>query len=244
MGENEADEKVQNNEQDEEKLQKLLYEKSYTCSLCRKKFTTLKPRHSKLKLIREHGDFYKEYEDINPSYYLVQVCRHCGYAYTDQFSKPNPSQQEKLNQQVVKNWTPRDFGSYRDAETALESLKLAILCGQIQGVKLNVLATLLLHTSWVYRDLEDVENEQRFITLARDYFLKIYQEDTSGEIDLVRLLYLLGELNRRLENYEEAVNWFSRLVSDKKIKDQKLISRARDQWTYIKKERKQKKNQE
>ncbi len=223
-------------------LKSILYEKKYHCPLCGKKFSTTKPRHSRLKLIKEHGDFFKEYEGINPSYYLVQVCKHCGYAYTDQFEKPNPTQKEILNKKVAAQWSPRDLGGYRETNSALESLKLAILCGQIQGVKLNVLATLLLHTAWIYRELSDEDNEKRFISLARDSFMKIYQEDTSGEIDLARLLYLLGELNRRLGHYEEAVSWFSRLVSNKKIKDKKMINRAREQWMNIKKERKKQKD--
>jgi len=221
-------------------INKLLYTKNYTCPLCSKKFSTQKPRHSRLKLIKEHGDFFKEYESINPSYYLVNVCNHCGYAYTDQFDKLQPAQKEQLEEKVAENWHPRDYGGIRDDKMALEALKLAILCGQIQGVNYNILCTLLLHTAWIYRELKDDENEKRFLFLAKEYFLKLYQEDSSGDTDIAKLLYLLGELSRRLENYNEAVSWFSKLVSDKKTMDQKLINRAREQWMDIKKKKERK----
>ena len=168
---------------------------------------------------------------------MVNVCYYCGYAYTDQFQKPKPSQVKEIETQITNSWIPREFGDIRDVYTAIETLKLGILCGQIQGEKYNILATLLLHTAWIYREIEDHNNEMRFLSLAREYFLKVYQEDTSGEVDLAKLLYLLGETSRRLEKYDEAVSWFSKLVSDRSIRDQKMINRAREQWMLIKRER-------
>nr|WP_238526155.1 DUF2225 domain-containing protein [Natranaerobius thermophilus] len=215
----------------------MLYDKKYTCPVCQKKFTSKKPRHSKLRLKEEHGDFFKEYEQLNPSYYMVNVCYHCGYAYTDQFSSPKPAQIKEIKEQVSENWVPRDYGSIRDFQMAVESLKLGILCGQLKGEKYNILATLLLHTAWIHREAQDYNNEKRFLNLAREYFLKVYQEDTSGQVDLPKLLFLLGELSRRLDKRDEALSWFSKLVSDKGIKDEKMINRAREQWMLIKKEK-------
>ncbi|WP_158212409.1 DUF2225 domain-containing protein [Natranaerobius trueperi] len=214
----------------------VLYDKKLTCLLCKYKFKTKKVRHSRLRLIKEHSDFYREYEGINPNYYLVNVCPKCGYAYTDQFTSPKPSHKEEIEKKVSNNWVSRDFGIVRDFNMALDSLKLAVFCGQIQGEKYNILATLLLHTAWIYREQNDEQNEMRFLKLAREQFLKVYQEDTSKEVNLAKLLFLLGELSKRIGGSDEAVTWFSKLVSDRNIQDEKMITRARDQWMLIKKE--------
>ncbi|UMZ74103.1 DUF2225 domain-containing protein [Natranaerofaba carboxydovora] len=211
----------------------VLYDKKYTCPLCESKFTTKKTRPSRLKVIRQDEDFYKQYEGVNPNYYLVNICPSCGYAFTDNFGKLTPEKVEIIKTNVTDKWTERDFGVIRDWNMALESFKLGFLCGKLKEENLNVLAGLLLHIAWLYREAEDEQNELRFIENARDFYLEVYEKDTSGDINLARLLYLLGELEKRLGNEKKAVTWFSRIVNDKKISDAGIIRMARDRWQEL-----------
>jgi hypothetical protein len=48
-----------------------------------------------------------------------------------------------------------------------------------------------------------------------------------------RLLYLIGELNRRTGNFSDAVKWFSRLINDQRIMDAAMIRAAREQWALL-----------
>lgn len=45
-----------------------------------------------------------------------------------------------------------------------------------------------------------------------------------------RLMYLIGELNRRMKHYGEAVKWFGRVINDKRINDAGMIRASREQW--------------
>ncbi len=208
----------------------VLYDKKYNCPLCKVVFYSKKTRPSRLKVVKQDDDFNKKYEGVNPNYYLVNVCPACGYAYTDNFSNLKPDKAEVIKSNITEKWNKRDFSGIRDWNMALECFKLGYLCGRLKEENPNVLAGLLLHIAWLYREAEDEENEQRFLKSARDYYLEVYEKDTSGQVNLARLLYLLGELEKRLGNEKKAVNWFSRIVNDKKINDAGIIRMARDRW--------------
>lgn len=48
-----------------------------------------------------------------------------------------------------------------------------------------------------------------------------------------KLMYLIGELHRRLDEPREAVRWFSRVVQDPSIMDAAMIQASRRQWQFI-----------
>ncbi|MNJ50328.1 hypothetical protein D3C77_455990 [compost metagenome] len=67
---------------------------------------------------------------------------------------------------------------------------------------------------------------------ALDSYIKVYElEGVSGSD--ARLMYLIGELNRRVGHYNEAVQWFSRVINDKKIMDAAMIRASREQWALL-----------
>jgi uncharacterized protein len=59
--------------------------------------------------------------------------------------------------------------------------------------------------------------------------VKVY-ENEEGEVNNARLMYLMGELHRRLGEYHEAVKWFSKVINDKRIMDSAMIRACREQW--------------
>ncbi|MNC40508.1 hypothetical protein D3C75_892220 [compost metagenome] len=126
------------------------------------------------------------------------------------------------------NWVERDYGGERSWEDALQSYKLALLCAQIKEEKVRLISGLLHHIAWLYREKKDVEQERRFLQFALDSYIQVYE--TEKEVNNARLMYLIGELNRRLSNYHEAVRWFSRVINDKSIMDSAMIRASREQW--------------
>ena len=208
----------------------ILYDKTYKCPLCTIKFSTKKARQGRLKVVKQDKDFCKHYESVNPNYYLVNVCPSCGYAFTDNFEQLTPAKKEVIKERISEKWSERDFGGIRDWNMALESMKLGFLCGRLKEENKNVLAGLVLHIAWIYRKAGYEKEEKRFLQNAKKLYLEVYEKDTSAEVNVARLLYLLGELERRLGNEKVAVNWFSRIVSDKKIKDPGIIKMARESW--------------
>lgn len=65
-----------------------------------------------------------------------------------------------------------------------------------------------------------------------DEYVKVFENDGMGGND-ARLMYLIGELNRRIGEFHSAVKWFSRLINDQRITDAAMIRAAREQWALL-----------
>ncbi|UJF32329.1 DUF2225 domain-containing protein [Paenibacillus hexagrammi] len=207
-----------------------LYEISVTCTYCSNSFQTSKVRPSFKKAKKTDTDFCVHYKDLNPDFYVVRICPFCGYAHTENFSdKWNPAQKEAFHERVAKNWTMRSFNGERTSEDAMLSYKLALLSAQIKDEKPRVVAGLLHHIAWLYRYQEDTEQENRFLAFALDAYVNVYESE-GLDLNNAKLMYLMGELNRRLSSYNEAVKWFSRIINDRKIMDAGMIRASREQW--------------
>ncbi|MNI93803.1 hypothetical protein D3C73_1518040 [compost metagenome] len=84
----------------------------------------------------------------------------------------------------------------------------------------------------MYRYQGETEQEQRFLRYSLDEYIKVFENDGMGGND-ARLMFLIGELHRRVGDYPNAVKWFSRLINDQKITDAAMIRAAREQWTLL-----------
>lgn len=210
-----------------------LYSITVTCCYCEQDFQTSRVRPSLKKAIRRDTDFCAYYKDENPDFYVVRVCPSCGFSSTENsVDKLTPVQRKLFAEKIETRWKPRDFGGARDWDAALETYKLALICAQTIGDKQRIIASILHHIAWLHRYKSDEEQEQRFIQYALDSYVKVYEQEGVRGGD-ARLLYLIGELYRRVGNFNEAVKWFSRLVNDQKIVDAAMIRAAREQWAEL-----------
>lgn len=207
-----------------------LYEISVNCTYCDNAFKTMKVRPSFKKATKTDADFCVHYKDINPDYYIVRICPYCGYAHTENFADNwKPAQREAFHEKVAKNWTMRSFSGERTWEETLQSYKLALVSAQIKEEKSRVVAGLLHHLAWLYRGKGDWEQEKRFLTFALEAYVHVF-ENEGMDLNNARLMFLMGELNRRLGHFSEAVKWFSRIINDRKIMDAAMIRASREQW--------------
>ncbi len=134
-----------------------------------------------------------------------------------------------FHEKVAQNWSMRDYCKERTWEDSIQCFKLALLSAQIKNEKSRVVAGLLHHLAWLYRDKGDWGQEERFLTFALDSYVNVFE--TEGmDLNNAKLMYLLGELNRRLQRFQEAVKWFSRVINDRKIMDAGMIRACREQW--------------
>lgn len=207
-----------------------LYPVKVDCICCGFKFQTSRVRPSFKKAKSTESDFYVHYKEINPEYYVVRVCPSCGFSTTENFSnKLTAEQRGEFELRVRMNWITKDYGGVRTWAEALQTYKLALLCAQITGEKDRLLAGLLHHIAWLYREKGEQEQEERFLKFALDAYIKVY-ENEGMDVNSARLMYLIGELHRRLKNYYDAVKWFSRVINDKKIMDSAMIRACREMW--------------
>ena len=210
-----------------------LYSIKVICCNCEHEFSTSRVRPSLKKAIRRDADFCSYYKDENPDFYVVRVCPKCGFASTENSAdKLADWQRKSFEAQVGRRWQARDFGDKRTWEVALETYKLALICAQSIKDKERIIASLLHHIAWLYRYQGDTVQEQRFLRYSLDEYVKVFENDSSGGND-ARLMYLIGELNRRIGDFTTAVRWFSRVINDQRIVDAAMIRASREQWAIL-----------
>jgi uncharacterized protein len=208
-----------------------LFKVKVTCICCEAEFETSRVRPSFKKASGTETDFNVRYKLTNPDYYVVRVCPLCGFSTTENFTdKLDPGQKGEFELRVRTNWIQKDYSGERTWEEALQTYKLALLCAQIKGEKDRVVSGILHHIAWLYREKGDVEQERRFLKFALDSYVRVYENESAAEVNNARLMYLMGELHRRLGDYYDAVRWFSRVINDKKIMDSAMIRASREQW--------------
>ncbi|PWW02546.1 hypothetical protein DFQ01_109171 [Paenibacillus cellulosilyticus] len=213
-----------------------LYLTKVSCSCCDTSFMTSRVRPSFKRQYKTDSDFCGYYKEINPEYYVVRICPECGFASTENStSKLTEKQRSDYWERIGKHWSSRDYSGERTGQQALETYKLALLCAQVINESARVTASVLHHIAWLYRELNNQEQEARFLRFALEAYIQVYETEGSS-LNNARLMYLIGELNRRTGNANDAVRWFSRVVNDKRIVDSAMIKASRDQWQLIRSE--------
>lgn len=211
-----------------------LYETTKTCLCCERSYPSSRVRPSFKKSIHRDTDFCATYKtDINPDYYVVFVCPDCGFATSENgAASMTDAQRKTYYEQIGSRWMRRDYGGSRTRVEALACYKLALLCAGIIGEKERVVAGILHHIAWIYRSEGNEEQEQRFLRYALQSYIAVFE--TEGvSLNNAKLMYLIGELHRRVGEQRLAVRWFSRVVNDKKITDAAMIRASREQWQLI-----------
>ena len=215
-----------------------LYRTAVVCLHCKAEFQTSRVRPSFKKPIKTDSDFCTYYRENseNPEFYVVRVCPYCGFASTDSFGQTlNEKQRQAFQEKVASTWSMKDYGGKRTLADAMYVYKLALLTAQIIGERPRVLAGILHHIAWLYRYEGNEEGERRFLQYALTEYVRVYETE-GAEMNGARLMFMIGELHRRLKQYSDAVKWFSRVINDKRIMDAGMIRACRDGWAAVREE--------
>ncbi|OWR30554.1 hypothetical protein CDO73_11650 [Saccharibacillus sp. O23] len=210
-----------------------LFQVNAVCVCCENTFQTSRVRPSFKQTTRRDTDFCAYYKNENPDFYVVRVCPKCGFAFTENSaSKLSAEQRKRYEEKVGASSKKKEYGGKRTLDEAMETYKLALICAQVVQDKERIIASLLHHIAWLYRYAENEEQERRFVGFARDSYIRVYETEAAGPSD-ARLMYLIGELCRRLGEFNEAVRWFSRVIHDQRIMDAGMIRASREQWATL-----------
>lgn len=222
----------------------IFFDKKCKCLYCGETFTSKRIRSGSQAFVKRDADFctYFKNQRLNPILYTVIVCPSCGFAYTDQYSAHIPAPTKKrIHEHLASKWTPKDYGGIRTMEEAIVTYKLASYSAALKEEAYSIKAGLYLRVAWLYRFLEQHEEETRFLKLAIGEYEQSYIHSDYAigdkEMSEVRILYLIGELMRRCGYYDKAINYFAKAV---KLKDKTIetgiINMARDQWQLSREE--------
>jgi len=226
-----------------------LYDKKVQCPVCNHLFSSKKVRTRFIKSSRTDSDFgmlFARDDMNNPLFYYVMVCPQCGFSFSEDVKRPVPqTAKDRVKIEITDKMDNNiDYCGERDFSMAEKTFKLAIYSGQLIGEKHIAFARLCLRLAWLYRGIEKREEEMRFIKLAVSEFEQSYiNSDFNPEnTPEIYILYMIGELNRRLGNHNEALKYFASVTEHPdKSRNVKYVNMARNQWKLAVEEYKAKK---
>ena len=213
----------------------VLYDKTYECPVCDRTFTSKGIRSGKNKVISTDSDLYSKFSVVNPVIYDVVVC-DCGYAaLSNAFNALRPSQIEWIKEQITAKYHTSNYPVILHEEHAINRYKLALLNATVKKSRLGEKAYICLKIGWLYRDLQDKENERLFLEHARKDFLKAFATERFPifELDELTTMYLIAELSRKNGDFDTASQWAGELIT-KRGAPERLKNRARDLRKKIK----------
>lgn len=229
--------------QNEVKKQKLqvdpinfLYLKTYHCPVCSNEFKEKTVKVGKSRRVSMDTDLMPRYDKINSLFYEVVICPTCGYsALIKYFDKLKSDQVELIREKISSNFKPKVYPDLFDLDIAIERFKLTLLNALVKQARTSEKAFICLKLSWLYRLKEDPANETKFMEQAYIGFNESFSTEPFPicGMDMYTLMYLIGELARRLEKYDEALQWLSRVITGKNV-NTRLKELARDQKDLIK----------
>ncbi|WP_328103720.1 DUF2225 domain-containing protein [Peribacillus simplex] len=100
-----------------------------------------------------------------------------------------------------------------------------------------ILAGICLRIAWLYRINQTKEQEERFLKFAlKEYEASYSTGDFSGtQVSETKILYLAGDISRRIGNEKAAIKYFSLVFErQKNAREASIIQMARDRFQELK----------
>lgn len=207
----------------------LIYDKTFTCPVCDKEFSSKIMKSGKAKLLGTDSDLRAKYEGIDPVKYDVELCPHCGYAALGRYFTGLTSTQAKMIREKVsaKVQIHSYEGETYSYEHAMERYKLALVCAVVKHARASEKAYICLKSAWLLRGWaeslkESGEAEEKTLRLwnsrRTEYLQNAYKgfvEARQSEsfpmcgMDEITVDYLLAVLATRFKKFDIA----SRMVA-------------------------------
>lgn len=192
----------------------LIYDKTFTCAVCDKEFSSKIMKTGKAKLIATDIDLHYRYENIDSIKYDVVTCPKCGYSALLRYFPMTTSAQAKLIKANVYGKVKLSpiSGETYSYEDMLERYKLALVCSIVKRAKDSEKAYVCLKNAWLLRgyaeELElknELTEEQRqelktqeleYIQNALDGFINAVQRESFPicGMDVLTTDYLIAAL--------------------------------------------------
>ena len=207
-----------------------LFFKDIECPVCDKTFKTLALKVNAPRIKSRDSDFFIRYLDENPYFYEVWICPNCGYsALKTDFQKIRKHQIKLILDKITPKWVNREYPVPFNERVAIERYKLSLLNALVIESKSSTKAILCLKIAWMYRLLKNDFYEKNYLTEALIAFNDTYiNESTSSYgLDKFSVMFLIGEINRRIGEEKLALRWFSEVVTSINA-PQKIKEMARD----------------
>jgi uncharacterized protein len=137
----------------------------------------------------------------------ITMCPACSFAAGEDFANLDLTFDERydIEERLKEDGLLKVF---RASPPPWLAFHAAEVCGQERDLSARDLGDLCLRASWVCRKEREHPFESTFQLRAVRYFIRALREEGLHGRELSVTTYLVGELNRRLGNHREALNWY------------------------------------
>lgn len=212
------------------------------CPVCKKTFSATKAR-TRLTMLKQDSDYCTYYKEVNPNFYAIWVCPHCGYAAMDTyFAEQTAAAVEKIRTFLTGRAVNVNFSGPRTREQAIATYKLAIFYAELSSALNSRLGALYLRLAWLYREGEEQEQEQLALDKARTYYEQALLKERLpiGNMSQMALEYLIGELLRRTGKLDMALSYLGKVVGNPLAKlENRVLQMAKAAWHQTRDTKKQ-----
>ena len=211
-----------------------LWNKKIKCPFCQFEFESTRMRSSVIKIKEKMTDFGNIYDGECAYLYAVTACPQCTFAaFNKDFDRIHSDYEskvlettKKIRQSVVKK--PDIFGlGPSNPKVAAKRHELAITFTKMRTYSdLGTLAGLYMHLVWIYRLAQDREKEMAAMAEAVNAYKEFHEKgaDLPDKLGEPGILYLIGELYRRMGQFREARTYYGRALASKEIKSYPAIA--------------------
>lgn len=198
----------------------VLYDKNHSCPVCDTHFTSKAIRSRKNTIVSTDSDLYRHFTVVNPIIYDIIVCPHCGYAALENsFLNLRPTQIEWLKKEIGAKYTPTLYPEILNENQAINRYKLALLSAMVKKSRIGERAYLCLKIGWLYRDLEDKDNETLYLNHAKRDLIAAFNTEPFPifELNEMTTMFIIAELSRRSGELEQALRWVGDLIIERAL---------------------------
>lgn len=225
----------------------LLLDRTFTCPVCDKQFTSKVMKTGKAKLVGTDIDLRYRYEGIDSIKYDLITCPQCGYAALNRYFSALMSAQAKLIKENIygKVKLHELSGETYSYEEMLERYKLALVCAIVKRAKDSEKAYICLKTAWLFRGYaEDLElknelteqlrqelktQELEYIQNALEGFINAVQKENTPicGMDSLTMDYLIAALAYQVKRDDIAAKKLSEILVSN-VASERVKNRARE----------------
>ena len=202
------------------KPEECIYDKTYTCPVCQEVFKANQIRKGRAKFVSNDDDLKPNYTPIQPDYYDVILCNHCGYAaISSKFETITLSQQEAVEKNITPQYVKQDYSDLYDVDTAIDRYNQALKNCDVKKSKIGEKSYIHLKLAWLYRDKNDTSKEIEHLKIAYDGFNEAFTTEKLPicGLDENTLLYILAAIGIKIGYEEEGIRILSRLIVKKDL---------------------------
>lgn len=212
----------------------------YTCPICNDTFVALRVRKGAAKFVDTDSDLRPYFEGIDPVLYEIVTCPNCGYSSISKtFDNVRKDKISEIREKLDNVYEHRDFSNEEyDYEEAIYRFKIAILIAKERNLSNGELFYLYLKLAWIFRVIVGEENiKYEYVSLKRafEYGELTFLNESMPVVDIEEdvFIYLLGEIGRRIGQFDKALKYVSQIVVSQTV-SARLKERAKQARETIK----------